>query len=101
VVDSELLPLLLVVVPVLRASAQARQEAHLSSPESTPTAGEGEHEAKKKSPILLLLGGGCCCCSDGGFGSPGYQQRTRAAAEECINFFPGAPRRRWGKSGED
>lgn len=66
VVDSELLPLLLVVVPVLRASAQARQEAHLSSPESTPTAGEGEHEAKKKIPnpvtfrrrLLLLLGRG-------------------------------------------
>jgi len=86
-IDSELFPLLVVVVVlVLRTSAQARQEGHLSSPESTPTAG-AEHEAK----IPKSLG-----CWDGGLGRRDINSGL-AQLPGNGSIFPGASRRRGEK----
>lgn len=89
-IDSELLPLLVVVVLVLRTSAQARQEAHLSSPESTPPAG-GKQEAKIPQSFS---------CLDGGFVPPEYQQTTARSCQEVDQFFQVRPEGEGKRSGE-
>jgi hypothetical protein len=73
VIDPELLPLLLpVILLVLRAPAQARQEPHLSSPDSTPPAGG---DKKRKSPTCLTRRGRRAV-----LGSLDIDQQSRTAA---------------------